>query len=98
MFRRTVGGVKGFPLLREAAWLYRGDDADPSALLRLWERRESGGWDVELVDPLGHGEERQAAHFAEEDDAREAMAKVYAQGDAEGRWRIDRHDRPTGFA
>ncbi|MFG3710117.1 hypothetical protein [Micromonospora sp. NPDC047730] len=89
--------MKGFPLLREAAWLYRGNDADPSALLRLWERREAGGWDVVLVDPLGHDELRQAAHLDAEDDARAAMAKVYAQGDAEGRWDVRRHGRPVGF-
>jgi hypothetical protein len=80
---------RGYPQLREAAWLYPpGRDPHPLALARLYEVIEHpGGWTVELhkCDPP---QAKGSRKFAEEAEARAALARLYALGECRGSWRV----------
>ncbi|WP_327029698.1 hypothetical protein OG989_04030 [Micromonospora sp. NBC_01740] len=83
--------MAGLPQLREAAWLYGpGDPWAPLALVRLFEHRDGGGWEIRLNDPAAA--ETQTALHPDEASARAELARLYALGEADGRWRVRQPD------
>jgi len=80
--------MAGFPQLREAGWLYGGDDPYlPLALLRLFEHMDgSGRWELRLNSPAQA--RTQTVVWPDEAGARGELARVYADGERDGRWRV----------
>ncbi|MEU1240027.1 hypothetical protein ABZ388_06680 [Micromonospora parva] len=83
--------MAGFPQLREAGWLYGESDAFvPLALIRLFEHMDgSGRWEVRLNAPASA--ETQTVVFdgdTSEASARSEVARVYADGEQYGQWRV----------
>lgn len=82
--------MSGFPQLREAGWLYGQDPSLPLALVRLFERVDGSGWEIRLNDPASGL--TQQAEYADEQQARAELARIYAEGEKGGEWRISRPD------
>lgn len=78
--------------LREAGWLYGpGDPTLPLALVRLFEHRDgSGRWEIRLNSPAR--DRSQVAVFDGEQPARVELARIYADGEQDGTWRIRQPD------
>ncbi|MEU6204604.1 hypothetical protein ABZ814_13565 [Micromonospora musae] len=82
--------MSGFPQLREAGWLYGDDPYLPLALVRLFERTDGTGWEIKLNDPAS-GTTVEVTH-PDEQSARAELARIYAEGERSGRWRIRQPD------
>jgi hypothetical protein len=76
--------------------LYGRDDPwAPLALVRLFEHMDgSGRWQVRLNvnDPQEGEEPAQVVDYADEASARAELARLYAEGEADGQWRIRQPD------
>ncbi|MEU4776870.1 hypothetical protein [Micromonospora sp. NPDC023633] len=82
--------MAGMPQLREHGWLYGPNDPHlPLAVVRLFEHRD-GQWEIRLNDPAS-GPTSSAVH-PDEESARAELALLYAQGEADGKWRIRQPD------
>lgn len=83
--------VAGFPQLREVGWLYApGDAFAPIALVRLFEHMDGTGWELRLNDPAS-GPTQEVLH-PDEAGARAELARIYAEGEKDGEWRIRQPD------
>ena len=86
--------MPGIPQLREAAWLYGDDPYLPLALVRLFEHKDgSGRWEIRLNSPAS--DRSQVAVFdgdKAEDQARAELARIYADGEQDGTWRVRQPD------
>ncbi|MBQ1064460.1 hypothetical protein [Micromonospora sp. C41] len=84
--------MAGMSQLREAGWLYGpGDPWTPLALVRLFEHRDgSGRWEIRLNSPAH--EPSQVAVFDGEGPARAELARIYADGEQDGTWRVRQPD------
>ncbi len=88
-------GVAGFSQLRESAYLYGPDPLVPLAHVRLFEHMDdSGRWEIRLHSPASARPE--IAEWDGEDAeklARAELARIYADGEQDGTWKISKRDR-----
>lgn len=83
--------MPGQPQLRESAVLHvLGNEYAILAMVRLEQLMDgSGRWVILLNDPAWE-QEPQRVEFTDELVARAALAQVYADGEAQGVWKVSR--------
>ncbi|MFG2165504.1 hypothetical protein [Micromonospora chersina] len=83
--------MPGQPQLRESAVLHVvGNEYAILAMVRLEQLMDgSGRWVILLNDPAWE-QESQRVEFDDEKPARAALAQVYADGEAQGVWKVNR--------
>lgn len=87
--------MAGFSQLRESAYLYGADPKVPLAHVRLFQHMDgSGRWEVRLHSPASARPE--IAVWDGEDAerlARAELARIYADGEQDGTWKIRKRAR-----